>query len=328
MCETMRGRSHRPAREAFTLIELLVVVAIIAILLSILLPSLEKARAQARQLLCLTNLRSQGQAAYLYAERNNGYFARGIQGGGIPDFRNDIVGTDREYAIYATAALNGLDYPSDTIKLWRSRRSDAPSPSEQFRLREVMKGPYGQQLQCPDFPEENPNPNDPMLRNGGGSRFAPRGQYNDYVSSAMAIPYTLKNIRHDGDGGSNSGDPDDTNFQGEPAGSTDYDAVATTTQIEAGGKPLSDIIYVTEAHRSLYWSEYRFHHFFLTSQLPFGELPRIANDQRHPGGINALFFDGHGKTMALRLVDPGWPKPLGIRLRWFTVVPPALDTTP
>lgn len=60
-------------RKAFTLIELLVVVAIIAVLIGILIPALGKARAQAKQVKCGTNLRNVIQAMSLYASENADY---------------------------------------------------------------------------------------------------------------------------------------------------------------------------------------------------------------------------------------------------------------
>lgn len=57
----------------FSLIEVLVTVTVIAVLLAILLPALQGARAQSRGAVCLSNLRQIGLAAYYYAERDRWY---------------------------------------------------------------------------------------------------------------------------------------------------------------------------------------------------------------------------------------------------------------
>jgi len=67
--------SHRFGRRAkgFTLVELLVVISIISLLMTILLPSLSRARSQARASVCMSNLRQIGFVVYLYANDYDGY---------------------------------------------------------------------------------------------------------------------------------------------------------------------------------------------------------------------------------------------------------------
>ena len=64
----------RTKSDAFTLLELLVVLAIIAILVGIIVPSLSKARENARRSICLSNLKQIGIAATMYADDHDGAF--------------------------------------------------------------------------------------------------------------------------------------------------------------------------------------------------------------------------------------------------------------
>ncbi len=68
--------------RGFTLIELLVVVAIIAILVAILLPSLQKARKLANQSVCMSGLKELGLGLELYCQENNDYWPSGYDNTG------------------------------------------------------------------------------------------------------------------------------------------------------------------------------------------------------------------------------------------------------
>jgi prepilin-type N-terminal cleavage/methylation domain-containing protein len=68
----------RRLRQGFTLIELLVVVAIIAVLLAVMLPSLGRAKQIARVLVCKSHLKNIPAACHMYLDDHDGYFLQGV----------------------------------------------------------------------------------------------------------------------------------------------------------------------------------------------------------------------------------------------------------
>lgn len=77
-------------RKSFSLVELLVVVAVIAMLCSLLMPALSKAKETARSTQCLSNLRQMGTAMYLYAGDYNSFYATNLPG--LPYWHSSFMG--------------------------------------------------------------------------------------------------------------------------------------------------------------------------------------------------------------------------------------------
>jgi len=100
-------------KRGFTLIELLVVISVIAILLAILMPALNKAREFGKRIICLTNLKNLTMGWMMYANENNGKLCSGqlaIPEVTIPIWCGDAQSKYPE-AQQKTAIRNGAIYP-------------------------------------------------------------------------------------------------------------------------------------------------------------------------------------------------------------------------
>ena len=119
--------------RGFTLIELLVVIAIIALLISILLPSLSRARELSKRLVCQSNIKGIGTSAKIYANDNNEKWM-------IPPFDKEIlpdgriayteqIGVEREYPSYSRDSLASTQL-STTRAYWMLVRSGDITPKQ------------------------------------------------------------------------------------------------------------------------------------------------------------------------------------------------------
>lgn len=122
-------------RKAFTLVELLVVIAIIALLVSILLPSLAKAKHLAKVMKCKNNLRGMEIAHWMYMTEYDGWFVNvGLTHGGVHSHEEVAwINTLQDY--YGDKLL--ARSPLDDSPHWGPHPEGLPIPgaSEELRRR-------------------------------------------------------------------------------------------------------------------------------------------------------------------------------------------------
>jgi prepilin-type processing-associated H-X9-DG protein len=100
-------RERRGSAGAFTLVELLVVIGIIAVLIALLLPSLQAARRAAMDTQCKSNLRSLGQAASMYSQAHQNVV--------LPSMTLVIGGTEESWPVMLTV-MGYVPRPPEAIQ--------------------------------------------------------------------------------------------------------------------------------------------------------------------------------------------------------------------
>jgi prepilin-type N-terminal cleavage/methylation domain-containing protein/prepilin-type processing-associated H-X9-DG protein len=102
-----KPKEPRPSTRGFTLVELLVVIGIIAVLISLLLPTLGKARESARRAACLSNLRQVHVTFHLYALGNRDRVPLGYRGNHKQWNSMVYSRTTRKFCLFGILYLDG-----------------------------------------------------------------------------------------------------------------------------------------------------------------------------------------------------------------------------
>lgn len=166
-------------RGGFTLIELLVVIAIIALLVSILLPSMSRARGNARAVVCLSNMRGAAQGVQVFANDHHGRFQLATDEVGIQlvDPSRQTFAYDRKFEhrgellAWPVALGQALDVGYKSNSDWGVRATSLADAQARIRAAEGVQD--FDLMQCPSDAIELSTPFYP--RNKGSSNNGLRG---------------------------------------------------------------------------------------------------------------------------------------------------------
>ena len=295
MRSQQRNRTE-PARidRAFTLIELMVVVSIIAVLISILLPSLGAAREQAKIVKCAAQMRQLGLGTRYYSADNNGW----IPGNYYPGGSDGSQETPHVLAAEVIARYLGgpPGPPPGTIGVSGVSRDCALA---QMFVRMPI-------FQCPSWPGgTDGNPNGCPTSAGSGSRRRGGGNTPAAPSGPGPVEITQQVLTYS----VNAWDWIEEKRNLAPDGY--YNGIETNNaygirKIDRVLRP-ADILFMTESNRdNIGWQAFVWHDIFRKTHLWDSVDSRMVDDLRHRAGKglgidravnNNLYYDGHVATV-------------------------------
>ncbi len=289
----MNKMTRETRRDGFTLIELLVVISIIALLVGILLPALGAARRTAQGAVCMGNERSFGQGMAVYTADNNGWMAGpntsglGISGSNPP--KNQSTAPAQNVDWISPTLGDALGLPKDALVRMTAISDDelsCPSNGE-FFTHFAGSGPpgmspgdikytsYAATLQFHAF-------GDNTFGDVGfpsAANFPPPKTYSpklDDVGSVSGKVYAMDGARYI-----------------DPSGGDVQVSLNFFERQVVGGNFMEQGPTVAHAHGPFNFTDNR------GQPLDTGSTAGWAErfGYRHSGGMNTVFFDGHGENM-------------------------------
>ncbi len=311
--------------RAFTLVELLVVVSIIALLISILLPSLKKARDQAKQVKCLANLSGLAKGHTAYGAEWNGWFLGSPATTGQQLFPRGVT---------TPPAATDVRLPGDVVQIWDWAGPIAAlstslhwNRAERWRTT-LITGAF----ECPT---------NQYIAGTYDSPTPPDGEYDGFGPQRM-VSYNTMRAMMTRSGTAPAGTSPDTQpeiyfqyFHPQVGGSETLPA-SYEPRLDRVGNPsekifLADGSRYTDVGRGIVDYDYDWKggaggafssnaptapDGYLASYVRSSQHPQLAPyAYRHPNGpklgLMTVYFDGHGEWMSeaqSRWPDPWWPK--------------------
>jgi prepilin-type N-terminal cleavage/methylation domain-containing protein/prepilin-type processing-associated H-X9-DG protein len=175
-------------RRGVTMIELLVVIAIMSILIALLLPAVQSARAAARRMTCRNNLRQLGLAAHNYHDRH-GKFPPGALGPMTPAFPQFAGLKSHGLGAFLLADLD--QQPLADQYNWNVAWFDPPNQTVVNTQLSVWQCPSAEPNRIIDgsIPTEMPPPREPFTGTAAGGDYAGmRGVTSALARSGLIVP--------------------------------------------------------------------------------------------------------------------------------------------